>query len=52
MTKISSVSKLEKVGVGYMFLMLLLLNLLIFFMPGKEKVEKVEVIKQKTEPEE
>ena len=52
MTKISRVSKLEKIGVGYMFLTLLLLNLLIFFMPGKEKVEKVEVIKQKTAPEE
>ena len=51
MTKTSSVSKLEKIGVGYMFLILLFLNLLIFFMPGKEKVEKVEVSKQKAIPE-
>ena len=48
MTKTSSVSKLEKIGLGYMLLILLLLNLLIFFMPGKEKVE---VIKQKAMPE-
>ena len=51
MTKTSSVSKLEKIGVGHMLLILLLLNLLIFFIPSKEKVEKVEVIKQKAMPE-